>query len=297
MTAKIIDGNLVAERMKADILTQAQAFQTQYGYPPGLGVVLVGDDPASGMYVRMKRKACESVGFTSRAYIMPASVTQQDVLDAVHDLNQDTTIHGILVQLPLPDHIDEETILSAVSIDKDVDGFHPINIGALGMKGRQPTFTPATPTGCMVLLGESGVQLSGANAVVLGRSNIVGLPMALMLLKANATVTVCHSRTANIPEVIRQADVLVAAIGKPEYVKAEWLKPGVVVIDVGTNKVDAPDTKKGYKYVGDVEFEPALQVASAITKVPGGVGPMTITMLLNNTLKAADRLIHATPQG
>jgi methylenetetrahydrofolate dehydrogenase (NADP+)/methenyltetrahydrofolate cyclohydrolase len=290
LTAQIINGRTVADRMQDEISQSVVAFQEKHGYAPGLGVILVGDDPASQMYVRMKRKSCESVGITSKAHLMSASSSQDEVLEAVKAFNDDPEIHGILVQLPMPDHIDEETILSAVSLDKDVDGFHPINIGALGMKGREPTFTPATPTGCMVLMQETGIELSGKNAVVLGRSNIVGLPMALMLLKANATVTVCHSRTQNMADIVRQADVVVAAIGKPEFVKGDWLKEGAVVIDVGTNKVDAPDKKKGYKYVGDVEFETAQSVAGAITKVPGGVGPMTITMLLSNTLKAAHRM-------
>jgi 5,10-methylene-tetrahydrofolate dehydrogenase/methenyl tetrahydrofolate cyclohydrolase len=191
----------------------------------------------------------------------------------------------------MPKHIDEETILRAVSLEKDVDGFHPLNIGLLAMKGREPHFTPATPTGVMVLLEEAGAQLSGANAVVLGRSNIVGLPVALMLLKANATVTVCHSRTKDVESIVKQADVVVAAAGIPNYVKGSWLKPGAIVIDVGTNKVDDPGSEKGYKYVGDVEFDSAQGVAGALTVVPGGVGPMTITMLLYNTMKAARRII------
>jgi 5,10-methylene-tetrahydrofolate dehydrogenase/methenyl tetrahydrofolate cyclohydrolase len=205
----------------------------------------------------------------------------------VKSLNDDPMIHGILVQLPLPSHIDEQRVLSLVSLDKDVDGFHPLNIGLLGMKGREPHFTPATPSGCMVLLKEAGAQISGANAVVLGRSNIVGLPVALMLIKANATVTVCHSRTKDIASVVRNADIVIAAIGQPHFVKGDWLKPGAVVIDVGTNKIDDPNSEKGYRYVGDVEFESAKEVAGVITKVPGGVGPMTIAMLLQNTMKAA----------
>jgi methylenetetrahydrofolate dehydrogenase (NADP+)/methenyltetrahydrofolate cyclohydrolase len=290
MTATIIDGKIVADRMQADIAQEVSAFQTQHGYPPGLGVVLVGDDPASQMYVRMKRKACERVGIHSAARILPAHSTQAQVEEAVQSLNDAPFIHGILVQLPLPKHIDEDRVLQLVSLKKDVDGFHPINIGLLAQKGREPYFTPATPTGCMVLLEAAGAQLEGANAVVIGRSNIVGLPVALMLMKANATVTVCHSRTRNIEAIVRGADVVIAAIGKPEYVKGEWLKPGAIVIDVGTNKVDDPTTEKGYRYVGDVEYESALQTARAITKVPGGVGPMTITMLLSNTLKAAKQL-------
>ncbi len=291
MPATIIDGKVIADRIQAEIGIEAARFAGQTGYPPGLGVILAGDDPASAQYVRMKRKACEKVGLHSIAHLLPESSTQAEVEAAVEALNADPHIHGILVQLPLPKHIDEDRILGLVSLEKDVDGFHPVNIGALAMKGREPSFTPATPTGCMVLLKESGVRLEGASAVVIGRSNIVGLPVALMLMKANATVTVCHSRTVNTPEIVRGADVVIAAIGQPEYVKAAWLKPGAVVIDVGTNKIDDPTSEKGYKYVGDVDFEGALKVASAITKVPGGVGPMTITMLLANTLKSAWRSI------
>jgi methylenetetrahydrofolate dehydrogenase (NADP+) / methenyltetrahydrofolate cyclohydrolase len=290
MTAQIIDGQIVAKRIQDSIKIEVAAFTTQHGYAPGLGVILVGDDPASAMYVRMKQKRCEAVGMASFSKIMPSSVMQDDVLATVHAYNADPHVHGILVQLPLPDHIDEETILKAVSLDKDVDGFHPVNIGALAMKGRTPTFTPATPTGCMTLIAETGIEVAGKMAVVLGRSNIVGMPMALMLNNANATVTICHSRTPNLPQVIRQADILIAAIGKPEYVKGDWIKPGAVVIDVGTNQVADPTSEKGYKWVGDVDFEAAKAVAGAITIVPGGVGPLTITSLIQNTLKAAKRL-------
>lgn len=287
MTATMIDGRLVAERMRGEIAEEAARFQQQHGYAPGLGVVLVGDDPASAMYVRMKRRACESAGMASFAHILPASSTQHEVETAVRKLNDDPLVHGILVQLPLPDHLDEDRVLSLVSLEKDVDGFHPINVGLLAMKGREPYFTPATPTGCMVLLREVGANLRGANAVVIGRSNIVGLPVALMLIKADATVTLCHSRTRDLPDIVRKADVVVAAIGRPNYVQGDWLKPGAVVIDVGTNKIDDPASEKGYRYVGDVDFEAAKAVAGAITLVPGGVGPMTITMLMKNTLKAA----------
>ena len=290
MAATIIDGQAVADRMRAAIKEEAGAFAAQHGYPPGLGVVLVGDDPASAQYVRMKRRACEAAGMASFASILPASSTQEEVEAAVRALNDDPLVHGILVQLPLPPQIDEERILRLVSLDKDVDGFHPENTGLLAMKGREPLFTPATPTGCMVLLREAGANLEGANAVVLGRSNIVGMPVALMLMKANATVTVCHSRTKDLPGVVRGADVLIAAIGRPNFVKGDWLKPGVTVIDVGTNKVDDPSDPRGYRFIGDVDFDAALPVAGAITKVPGGVGPMTITMLMANTLKAARRI-------
>ncbi|MFN8378586.1 MAG: bifunctional 5,10-methylenetetrahydrofolate dehydrogenase/5,10-methenyltetrahydrofolate cyclohydrolase [Anaerolineae bacterium] len=291
MTAQIIDGQAIADRMRASIGEDSHAFAAQHGYPPGLGVVLVGDNPASAQYVRMKRRACESAGMASFASILPADSTQAQVEAAVTAMNENPKVHGILVQLPVPPHIDEEAILRLVSLDKDVDGFHPQNIGLLAMKGRDPLFTPATPTGCMVLLREAGVNLEGANAVVLGRSNIVGMPVALMLMKANATVTMCHSRTKDLPDVVRRADVLIAAIGRPNYVKGDWLKPGVTVIDVGTNKVDDPADPRGYRFVGDVDFEAAQSVAGAITKVPGGVGPMTITMLMANTMKAAKRLV------
>lgn len=291
MTAKIIDGRLVADRMQAAIAEDVKAFVAQAGFPPGLGVVLVGDNPASAQYVRMKRKACEKVGMHSVGHLLPLDSSQAVVEEAVESLNADPRIHGILVQLPMPKAIGEAHIMSMVSLEKDVDGFHPINIGRLAQKGREPSFTPATPTGCMVLLKEAGVNLDGANAVVIGRSNIVGMPVALMLMKANATVTICHSRTRNTAEIVRGADVVIAAIGQPNYVPGDWLKPGAVVIDVGTNRVDDPTNEKGYTFVGDVDYESALPVAGAITKVPGGVGPMTITMLLANTMKSAWRSI------
>jgi 5,10-methylene-tetrahydrofolate dehydrogenase/methenyl tetrahydrofolate cyclohydrolase len=290
MSATIIDGQQVADRLRGSIAQEAEQFTRQHGFPPGLGVILVGDNPASHQYVRMKRRACEKAGMASFASELPQSATHEEVAAAVQAMNEDPRVHGILVQLPMPPQVDEEKILSMVSLDKDVDGFHPLNIGALAMKGREPLFTPATPTGCMVLLEEVGTQLEGANAVVIGRSNIVGLPVALMLMKANATVTVCHSRTRDMKSIVQRADVVIAAIGKPEFIKGDWLKSGAVVIDVGTNKIDDPTTPQGYRFVGDVEFASAVEVASAISKVPGGVGPMTITMLMSNTMKAAKRL-------
>jgi methylenetetrahydrofolate dehydrogenase (NADP+)/methenyltetrahydrofolate cyclohydrolase len=290
MTARVIDGREVAERLRANITEQVAEFVSQNGHPPGLGVVLVGEDAASHTYVRMKRRACEDVGIYSVVHHLPEDSKQDEIETTVAGLNADPKIHGILVQLPLPGHVDEEQILRAVSLEKDVDGFHPLNIGRLAMKGREPLFTPATPTGCMVLLEEAGVDLNGANAVVVGRSNIVGMPVSLLLVKANATVTICHSRTKDLAAHLREADVVIAAAGKPHFIKGDWLKPGAVVIDVGTNRVDAPDTKHGYRLVGDVDFDSATEVAGAITRVPGGVGPMTITMLLANTLKAAKRI-------
>ncbi|MFZ4816666.1 MAG: bifunctional methylenetetrahydrofolate dehydrogenase/methenyltetrahydrofolate cyclohydrolase FolD [Phototrophicaceae bacterium] len=291
MTAKILNGTEIAARLRAELATQVSAFTAERGYPPGLGVVLVGDNPASHAYVRMKKRACAEVGIESETYspTLAADVSQAALLKVVQDLNENPRVHGILVQLPLPKHIDEEVILAAVSLDKDVDGFHPLNIGKLAQKGRDPLFTPATPTGVMALLAEAGVDLRGKHAVVIGRSNIVGMPTALLLLKQDATVTIVHSRTVDAPAIIRTADVVIAAAGVARYVKGEWLKPGAVVIDVGTNRVDDPTTKSGYRLVGDVDFESALEVAGVITPVPGGVGPMTIGLLLSNTVKAALR--------
>ena len=287
MPATIIDGRAVARRMQGEILAGAAACADSRGRAPGLGVALVGDDPASAMYVRMKRRACERVGIQSAATLLPASATQDEVQAAVRSLNDDPSIDGILVQLPLPAHIDEEAVLGELSLAKDVDGIHPVNLGRLGMRGREPTFTPATPTGVMHLIAESGIEIAGKEAVVIGRSNIVGLPISLMLTNANATVTRCHSRTVDLPAVTRRGDIVIAAVGQPEMVKGDWLKPGAVVIDVGSNSVPDPDSDKGYRYVGDVDFVSARDVAGWLTKVPGGVGPMTITMLLANTLKAA----------
>ena len=289
MPAEIIDGRAVAKRLQGEIGTAAADFSAQAGIAPGLGVVLAGDDAASAMYVRMKRRACERVGINSKAVILPGSAAQDEVQDAVRGFNADPMIHGILVQLPMPDHIDEEAVLNELSLAKDVDGIHPINLGRLGMRGREPSFTPATPTGVMLLINETGAAIEGSEAVVIGRSNIVGLPVALMLTNANATTTICHSRTRDLRQVVKRADIVVAAVGRPEFVKGDWLKPGAIVIDVGSNSVADPQTEKGYRYVGDVDFEAATAVAGYITKVPGGVGPMTITMLLANTLRAAQR--------
>jgi len=250
---------------------------------------VVGENPASQTYVRMKRRRCEDVGIQSFGYALPEDATQEQVENLVRKLSADPSVHGILVQLPLPRHLDEEAILGTVALDKDVDGFHPINIGRLSMKGREPLFIPCTPHGVMVLLESAGAKLEGAEAVVLGRSNIVGLPVSMLLLHANATVTICHSRTKDLPSVTRRADILVAAVGRPQMVKGDWVKPGAVVIDVGTNRVDDPTAKRGYRLVGDVDFDEVKEVASAITPSPGGVGPMTIAMLLKNTLTSAKR--------
>ena len=287
MSAKIIDGKAIAEALREEV-KKGVAERAAKGLPvPGLATVIIGDNPASKVYVRMKHRACQEAGILSVGHELPATATQEEVDTLVRELNQDPAIHGILVQLPLPAGLDEERVLSTISLQKDVDGFHPINIGRLAQKGREPLFVPATPAGVMVLLEKTGVDLEGAKAVVLGRSNIVGMPVSLLLVRANATVTICHSRTVDLPDITRQADVLVAAIGKPEMVRGDWIKPGATVIDVGTNRVEDATAKRGYRLVGDVAFDEALEVAGAITPVPGGVGPMTIAMLLRNTLRAA----------
>ncbi len=288
MSANIIDGKQIGQEIR-DGVKAAIEDRLQRGLrAPGLATVLVGENPASQVYVRNKQKACAEVGINSFGYDLPEDSTQDEVETLVRKLNADPAVNGILVQLPLPRHLDEEKVLSAIDLNKDVDGFHPVNIGRLAQKGREPVFVPCTPAGCMVLLERAGAQLSGANAVVLGRSNIVGMPVALLLVKANATVTICHSRTRDLPSVVRQADILVAAIGQPEFVKKEWVKPGAIVIDVGINRKEDASAKRGYRLVGDVAFDEVSEVASAITPVPGGVGPMTIAMLLKNTLRAAE---------
>lgn len=288
MTAKIIDGKATAERIRAEVKEAVAKRAAEGKSIPGLATVLVGENPASQVYVRSKQKACAEAGINSFGHTLPENATQEELEALVRELNADPRVNGILVQLPLPKHFDEEKVLAAIDLNKDVDGFHPINIGRLAQKGREPVFVPCTPAGCMVLLEEAGAQLSGANAVVLGRSNIVGMPVALLLVKANATVTIVHSRTKNLPEVVRQADVLVAAIGQPEFVKKDWVKPDAYVIDVGINQKEDPSAKRGYRLVGDVAFDEVSEVAAAITPVPGGVGPMTIAMLLKNTLRAAE---------
>ncbi len=292
--ATLIDGKAVADRLHHQTAQAVEKMVAQHGIRPGLAAVLVGENPASQTYVRMKRKACAEVGIESFGYELPANITQAELENVVRDLNADPRVHGILVQLPLPDHLDSEAVLSLISIEKDVDGFHPLNIGRLAMKGREPLFMPCTPHGCMVLLEDVGAKFDGANAVVLGRSNIVGMPAALMLVKRNATVTIAHSRTRDLASVCRQADILVAAVGRAEMVKGDWIKPGAIVIDVGVNRVDDPTSKKGYKLVGDVAFDEAKEVAGAITPVPGGVGPMTIAMLLKNTLSGAELMLAKT---
>jgi len=291
MTAEIIDGKAIAATIREEIKAEVEAMQAQYGKVPGLATVLVGARKDSQAYVRMKKKACAKAGITSFAHDLPEDISQDDLLKVVQGLNANPDVHGILVQLPLPDHIDDEEVLGAISIEKDVDGFHPLNIGRLSMKRRDPLFVPCTPRGCIELLDRTGVEIEGKEAVVLGRSNIVGLPVAMLLLHRNATLTICHSRTKDLPGVVRRADILLAAVGRAEMVKGDWVKPGAVVIDVGTNAVDDPTKKKGYRLTGDVDFDEVKEVAGAISPSPGGVGPMTIAMLLRNTMDSAKRAV------
>ncbi len=289
MPSNIIDGKAIAEAMRAELAPQVQELTTR-GITPGLSVVLVGENPASQVYVRMKGRACDEAGMHSDTITMSADTSEAELLSVIQRLNADDNVHGILVQLPLPDQINEQRVLHSIRPDKDVDGFHPENVGKVSI-GDPTGFRPATPYGVQQMLIRSGVDPSGQHVVIVGRSNIVGRPMAALLLHkgkgGNATVTVCHSRTRDLPTITRQADILIAAIGQPAFVKGDWIRPGAVVIDVGVNRVDDPTTKKGYRLVGDVDFEAAKSIASAITPVPGGVGPMTITMLLYNTVQAA----------
>ncbi|MBN1428256.1 MAG: bifunctional 5,10-methylenetetrahydrofolate dehydrogenase/5,10-methenyltetrahydrofolate cyclohydrolase [Anaerolineae bacterium] len=293
MSAVILDGKAIAKQIQEEVKEAVVKMKQERGITPGLAAVLVGENPASQMYVKMKRNRCAEAGIESFGYELPADTSQRDLEKLIAELNANSKVHGILVQLPLPDHIDSDKILQAISLDKDVDGFHPINIGRLAMKGREPEFIPATPYGCMVLLQEAeklvpGFKISGANAVVCGRSNIVGMPMSLLLVKADATVTIVHSRTKDISEIIGQADIVIGAMGRAEMIKGAWLKEGAVCIDVATVKVDDPAAPKGYVWKGDIEFEVAKERVAAITPVPGGVGPMTIAMLLKNTLHGAE---------
>jgi len=289
MTAQLIDGKAIAATIRGEIKAEVEKMKARYGKVPGLATVLVGARKDSQTYVRMKKKACAEVGITSFGHDLPTDISQDELLEVVRELNANPEVNGILVQLPLPDHIDDEEILGAIDLDKDVDGFHPLNIGRLSMKRRDPLFVPCTPKGCIELLDRMGVVIEGKRAVVLGRSNIVGLPVAMLLLHRNATLTICHSRTQDLPGVVREADILIAAVGRAEMVKGDWVKPGAVVIDVGVNAVDDPTSDKGYKLVGDVAFDEVKEVAAMITPVPGGVGPMTIAMLLRNTMDSAKR--------
>jgi 5,10-methylene-tetrahydrofolate dehydrogenase/methenyl tetrahydrofolate cyclohydrolase len=350
MSAQIIDGTAIAATIRGEIQAEVEEMQAKYGKVPGLATVLVGVRPDSQAYVRMKKKACAEVGITSFGHDLPVDVSQEELVKLVKDLNANPDVNGILVQLPLPDHIDEEEVLAAISLEKDVDGFHPLNIGRLSMKRRDPLFVPCTPRGCIELLNRTGVEIEGKRAVVLGRSNIVGLPVAMLLLHRNATLTICHSRTKNLADVVREAEILIAAVGRAEMVRGDWVAPDAVVIDVGVNQLwvahpadqewtcaatgetfiahRQDESPKGgrskigvycsdcdkvylkdhvpddcqhegvlnlfrkYKLVGDVAFDEVKEVARAITPVPGGVGPMTIAMLLRNTLDSAKSTVE-----
>ena len=293
MSAELIDGKEISRQIREELKKRISALEAK-SVTPGLGVVLVGENPASKVYVGMQEKTCGELGIYSDSHRLSADTIQAELLELVGKLNSDSRIHGILVQLPLPGQIDEAEVITAISPLKDVDGFHPVNLGRLviGLEG----FRPCTPAGIQELLIRSGVELRGKHVVVVGRSNIVGKPVANMLMQkaegADATVTVAHSRTADLPGMVRSADVLIAAIGRPEMIRGDWIKPGAVVIDVGTNRVDDSTRERGYRLVGDVHFESACKVASKITPVPGGVGPMTITMLMSNTVLSAERTLE-----
>lgn len=281
MTAEIISGKMVSEEIRGTISHEVQVLLSK-GVRPGLAVVLVGEDPASHVYVRNKEKACHDLGFYSEVHRLPETASEEEVLLLVDKLNAQDNIHGILVQLPLPKHIDEKAVIDAIAVEKDVDGFHPINVGNLVIG--DDSLLPCTPAGVIELIKRTGIEMSGKHAVVIGRSNIVGKPVSLLLQRENATVTMCHSRTANMVEIARMADILVVAIGRAKMIDASYVKPGAVVIDVGMNRLE------NGKLAGDVDYDSAREVAGYITPVPGGVGPMTITMLMQNTLLAAKRL-------
>ena len=285
MAADIIDGKAIALELRTKVATGVGKLKAETGVTPGLAVVLVGNDPASGVYVRSKARQTEEAGMASFKHVLDADVGNDRLLGLVADLNEDSRVHGILVQLPLPSHLDAESVINAISPSKDVDGFHVSNAGRL-FTGQQ-AFVPCTPLGCLKLLRMQHGDLTGLNAVVVGRSNIVGKPMASLLLQENCTISICHSRTRDLPGLCRTADILVVAVGRPDFVKGSWIKPGATVIDVGINRVPAPDLGEGKaKLVGDVDYEAAAGIAGAITPVPGGVGPMTIACLLSNTLDA-----------
>jgi methylenetetrahydrofolate dehydrogenase (NADP+)/methenyltetrahydrofolate cyclohydrolase len=287
MTARIIDGRAIARDMRREVAEQVEEFKMRHGQPPGLAVILVGDFAPSLYYVRTKARFCEDVGMYSEIHHLPATTPEDEVLDLVDRLNNDDNIHGFLVQLPLPDHIDPLRVQWAISPEKDVDGLHPINIGRLVLG--EDCLVPATPAGIMEALRREGIEVEGKRAVIVGRSNIVGKPLFMLMMHANATPTICHSRTRPLGDVTKEGDILVAAVGVPELIKADMVKPGAVVIDVGVNRVEDETTEKGYRLVGDVAFDEVREVASAITPVPGGVGPLTIAYLLVNNLTAARR--------
>lgn len=291
MHAQIIDGKATAAKVLQELKHESEQWTATTGKRPGLVVIIVGNEPASQVYVANKTRTCNELGWYGETIVLPETATQDTVAQKIDELNATTEVHGILVQLPLPKHLNEQALLNRILPEKDVDGFHPVNVGRLSIG--LPAPVPCTPLGAQRLLMEYGIETAGKEVVIIGRSNIVGKPMAALLMQkgkgGDATVTVAHSRTVDLPAVTRRADIVVAAIGQPNFVKAEWIKPGATVIDVGINRIPAPDTPKGSRLVGDVDFDAAVQVAGAITPVPGGVGPMTIAMLMRNTLECAKR--------
>lgn len=292
MNARILDGKAVAATIQKEMAEEVFRLEAQHGLVPGFASVLVGNHPASQVYLRNKIQAAQEVGIHHFARDFPVGATTEEVVAAIQELNGNPEVHGIIAQLPLPKDLDEEIILNAVDLEKDVDGLHLQNFGRLAMKGRDPSFIPSTPKGILALLEHAGVQLDGARAVMVGRSNLVGLPLALLLLHRNATVTICHSHTPDLREFTKQADILVVAVGRPRTIRGDMVKPGAVVIDVGTNRIPDLSTRSGYRLVGDVAFEEVVEVASAITPMPGGVGPVTVAMLLQNILIAALQQWH-----
>lgn len=288
MTATLLDGRATSSVIRDEVKGEVERLKAEHGIVPGLATVLVGENPASQTYVSLKEKQCEQAGMRAFGHHLPGDISQDELLSEISALNADRDVHGILVQLPLPDHLDEDEVLATIALEKDVDGFHPLNIARLTQQGVEPTFAPCMPLGCLELLDRYEVGIRGKEAVVLGPSNIVGLPTALLLLHRGATLTVCHSHSGDLPEISRRADILVAAIDEPGMVKGNWIKPGSAVIDVGWSRVKG-EGDEDYRVVGNVDFDEVVQVAGHVTPVPGGTGPMTIAMLLKNTLLSALR--------
>ena len=294
MAAKIIDGQAMAAQIREEVKEEVAQLTSKYGMPPGLEVILIGDDPASAIYVRNKGRASEKVGVRSQTHHLPATVTTEEVLDLVDRLNADQTVHGFLVQLPVPDQVDEKALQHRISPAKDVDGLHPFNVGLLSQG--EDCLVPATASGIIEMLKREGIPIKGQNVTIVGRSNIVGKPLYMLCIREHATPTICHTRTRDLAAETRRADILVAAVGVPQLIKADMVKPGAVVIDVGTSRVDDPTAETGWRWSGDVAFDEVKDVASFITPVPGGVGPLTIAMLLKNCAKAASRLLSGQVQ-
>ena len=292
MTAQLLDGRTTSAAIRDEVKAEVKRLKAEHGVTPGLATVLVGENPGSKTYVGMKQRQCEKAGMKAFGRHLPEDISQKELKSTIEELNADSNVHGILVQLPLPNHLDEESTLATIALEKDVDGFHPVNIERLTLQGMEPTFAPCMPLGCIELLDRYGIEIEGQEAVVLGPSNIVGLPTALLLLHRGATLTICHPHTQDLAEVSNRGDILVAAIDDPGMVKAEWVKPGAAVIDVGWSRVKDETAKKGYRVVGNVDFDEVKEMAGYITPVPGGTGPMTIALLLQNTLISAGRQVN-----